>query len=63
MNYFWDHQKNKNNIEKHGIDFSDALEMFKYPMLTCIDNRKRLWRREMGRNRFFKRNYSSHCVY
>ena len=39
MKYFWDHQKNKTNIEKHGIDFSDALEMFKYPMLTCIDNR------------------------
>ena len=40
MKYIWSEQKNKLNIKKHGIDFSDAGEMFQYPMLTCIDQRK-----------------------
>lgn len=25
---------------KHGIDFKDAVEIFSYPMLTNIDNRR-----------------------
>jgi len=40
MEYVWDEEKNKINIKKHGIDFQDAVRMFQYPMLTCIDTRK-----------------------
>jgi uncharacterized DUF497 family protein len=40
MKYIWDLNKNKINIQKHGIDFNDAIEMFLYPMLTGIDIRK-----------------------
>ena len=40
MNFKWDDSKNESNIKKHGIDFSDAVQMFDYPLLTCIDKRK-----------------------
>jgi uncharacterized DUF497 family protein len=40
MKYIWHEVKNRQNIAKHHIDFNDAVEMFDYPMLTCIDNRK-----------------------
>jgi uncharacterized DUF497 family protein len=40
MTYSWDEAKNKINIKKHGIDFQDAVQLFEYPMITCIDNRK-----------------------
>jgi hypothetical protein len=39
MNFKWDNTKNKTNIKKHGIDFSDAVQMFDYPLLTCIDRK------------------------
>lgn len=28
MNFDWDENKNKSNIEKHGLDFEDAKELF-----------------------------------
>jgi uncharacterized DUF497 family protein len=40
MKYIWDLKKNEINIQVHGIDFNDAIEMFHLPMLTSIDNRK-----------------------
>ena len=41
MEFKWDQRKNKINIEKHGIDFNDAVQMFDYPLVTCIDNREK----------------------
>ena len=37
----FDQDKNKNaiNIQKHGIDFVDVIDVFNHPMLTMIDNR------------------------
>ncbi len=35
----WDEVKNDQNIEKHGIDFNDAVEIFKTPLLVKEDNR------------------------
>jgi len=29
MEFEWDENKNKKNIQKHGIDFNDAKEVFK----------------------------------
>jgi len=29
MEFEWDENKNKSNLEKHGIDFNDAKEVFK----------------------------------
>lgn len=40
MRYLWDERKNRTNIAKHGISFKDAVEMFEFPMLTCIDKRQ-----------------------
>ncbi len=40
MNFEWDGDKNAANIEKHGIDFSDAVGIFEGPTLERIDDRK-----------------------
>jgi uncharacterized DUF497 family protein len=40
MRFEWDDAKNEINIKKHGIDFTDAQEIFKHPMLTLIDERE-----------------------
>ncbi len=47
MNFEWDKEKNKENIHKHGLDFVDAREMFKAPMLTDLDTRE-----DYGEDRF-----------
>lgn len=38
MQFEWDEAKNRINIQKHGIDFNDAVEMFKHPLLSGVDN-------------------------
>jgi len=40
MKFVWDEIKNTKNIQKHGIEFKDAAEMFNYPMLSTIDTRQ-----------------------
>jgi len=40
MKFEWDEDKNRENIRKHGIDFADAIEIFRHPMLTDLDNRR-----------------------
>jgi len=40
MQFEWDEQKNRLNIQKHGIDFADAAEMFANPMLIALDDRE-----------------------
>ena len=35
----WDNNKNKINIDKHGIDFFDAHKIFQNPIITKIDDR------------------------
>jgi len=37
MRFDWDEEKNKSNIKKHGIDFTDAVDIFNHPMLTAVD--------------------------
>ena len=39
MKLEWDDAKNKSNLEKHGLDFEDAKEIFQAPMLTALDTR------------------------
>jgi len=39
MQFEWDEEKNRLNIQKHGIDFHDVIEMFDHPMLVQADNR------------------------
>jgi uncharacterized DUF497 family protein len=34
-----DSNKNKINIEKHGIDFFDAYKIFENPVISKLDNR------------------------
>ncbi len=33
----WDENKNEANVTKHGLDFEDAAEVFKGPMLESPD--------------------------
>lgn len=40
MNFEWDENKRQANIQKHGIDFVDVIEVFKSPMLTQLDTRE-----------------------
>ena len=41
MTFEWDEEKNRKNIQKHGIDFNDAKDVFKDPKrLTSPDQRK-----------------------
>lgn len=41
MEYEWDDNKNKQNQSKHGIDFYDALQIFKdEDRIESLDNRK-----------------------
>jgi len=39
MKYEWDENKNKSNIEKHGLAFEDAILVFDAPMLIAEDTR------------------------
>ncbi len=36
----WDDEKNRRNIEKHGIGFLTAIRIFEGPVVTQIDNRR-----------------------
>lgn len=47
MRFFWDEEKRRSNIAKHGIDFRDAPEIFRGPMLISPDNRE-----DFGEERF-----------
>ena len=40
MKFEWDDRKNDENIQKHGIDFADVVEMFDHPMITHLDTRR-----------------------
>ena len=37
MEFEWDEGKNRSNVRKHGIDFSDAIDVFNHPLLTVPD--------------------------
>lgn len=40
MQYEWDEEKNRINIRKHGIDFTDAIDVFNHPVLVALDGRE-----------------------
>ena len=40
MSYEWNLDKNKMNLEKHGISFEEACQIFEEDVLTWVDNRK-----------------------
>ena len=40
MRFEWDEQKNRENIRRHGIDFTDVIETFHHPMLAYLDDRE-----------------------
>jgi len=39
MNFEWDENKNRQNIQKHGISFEEATEIFYDIVFTSIDDR------------------------
>ncbi len=39
MNIEWDDAKNRQNVRKHGIDFSDAWQLFDHPLYVWQDDR------------------------
>jgi len=40
MKFEWNEQKNRENIRRHGIDFVDAIEVFRHPMVVYLDDRE-----------------------
>lgn len=40
MGFEWDLAKNRANVEKHGVDFMDAVHVFEGPTLESADRRK-----------------------
>lgn len=62
MKFVRDDEKNKENICKHGLDFSDAWQIFDAPMLTALDTKE-----EYGEDRFigigFLKNFVVVVVY
>jgi uncharacterized DUF497 family protein len=36
----WDEEKRRANVQKHGLDFADAGELFAAPMLVALDDRE-----------------------
>ena len=40
VKFEWDENKNESNIEKHGLDFEDAAEVFDSPTLIALDARQ-----------------------
>jgi uncharacterized DUF497 family protein len=39
MRYSWDEEKNRRNLELHGIAFEDAVRVFEGPTVEQVDNR------------------------
>jgi uncharacterized DUF497 family protein len=62
VKFEWDDEKNKENIRKHGLDFTDAWQIFDAPMLTALDTKE-----EYGEDRFigigFLKNFVVVVVY
>lgn len=40
MRFEWDEKKNQFNIGKHGFNFTNAWEIFEFPMVVNLDNRE-----------------------
>lgn len=40
MRYIWDETKRQTNLRKHGLDFSDAEQVFAGPMVLIEDSRE-----------------------
>ena len=40
MKFEWDKSKNLSNFDKHGVDFSDAAEIFSTVRVTIVDNKQ-----------------------
>ncbi len=46
MSFEWDEKKRKSNLEKHGIDFADAIEIFARAHVDVASNHPGEFRRE-----------------
>ncbi|GAA5169876.1 BrnT family toxin [Viridibacterium curvum] len=40
MNFTWDEAKRRSNLDKHGLDFADAVRVFAGPMVLFEDDRQ-----------------------
>jgi uncharacterized DUF497 family protein len=40
MEFRWDPKKNRENVRKHGLDFADAPEVFRGPLIALPDIRQ-----------------------
>ena len=39
MRYSWDNEKNRSNLQRHGIPFEDAVRIFEGPTVEKVDDR------------------------
>ena len=62
VKFEWDDEKNKENIRKHGLDFTEAWQIFDALLLTALDIKA-----EYGEDRFiglgFLKNFVVVVVY
>jgi hypothetical protein len=40
MDFEWNNDKQESNLQKHGVDFLDAVRIFSNPVLEWVDTRK-----------------------
>ncbi|MGB5156217.1 BrnT family toxin [Desulfobacterium sp. N47] len=40
MRFEWDENKNAENMRKHGLNFADAWQVFRNPILVKADDRE-----------------------
>ncbi|MBN1637938.1 MAG: BrnT family toxin [Ignavibacteriales bacterium] len=57
MKFEWDEHKRKINLQKHGIDFQEADEIFNNPMLMKMDRRL-----DYGEERYIGLGVTQKCV-
>ena len=51
----WDEEKRQNNIEKHGVDFPDAADVFEDPEVSILPD----LREDYGEDRFNAYGFSN----
>jgi uncharacterized protein len=39
MRFEWDEAKRRSNLNRHGLDFIDVVEVFRGTVFSCVDDR------------------------
>jgi len=59
MRYLWDQDKNRRNVQLHGIAFGDAIHIFEGPTVDREEYERRIisaWRSQAHEKRYYWQN-------